>query len=276
MVAGLWLLVSLPWVSALLQSHWADQIYVPTFFHVQARQSLSNTFLPMLHPYLPFCIGIVLLFSKERNRRAARLDVMRRWGVIGSYLILVLGIPPVAFITSLVISGIGALLQSLPRVQQPATTGLFVNVGTGYLFYGVHPSRLSDFALVVASNAIVLLACLPLYNAMRSSGSKAWAIALLTPLALVAAMQAASPILFALDLSGLTPRWIYCVPFFFDLASIIEIFSSVGRPDLGWSFALESAKWLACLAIATWLSVAQVAAIVSRGKSQEFQPTQRS
>jgi hypothetical protein len=253
-------------MEALRKSGWAWQVPVPTFFSVQGPQSLGNSFVPMVYEPLAFCIGVVLLFSRERHRQAGPLDWSRRWGVITSYLVMLLGIVQVAFITSLVMVGIGALFQSMPRAYQPRLTSLFVEAGAGYIHYGLQPSGLSLAALAGLSSTAILLACVPLFNALRSCGSQVWAAILLGLLALAAITQGGSAGMYML---GLLPRaraeeWLHERSFYFAPTLLVA-----GLADLGWSsfsraFLVEVVKWLTCLVIATWLCIAQLRAAGTR------------
>src|SRR5258708_39251522 len=89
-----------------------------------------------VYPLLVFCIGVVLLFSKERGRRGDRLDWTRRWGVLCSYVVLLLSAAQVLFIAALVLAGVTALFLSMPLKYQPPVTPLFVQLSTAYPRYG--------------------------------------------------------------------------------------------------------------------------------------------
>src|SRR6476620_10726253 len=72
MLAGAWVLVLLPLMDALNAFGWASSVPVPNIFGYGAVRTLDDTFVcnpvPRLEVYPPlvFCIGVVLLFSKER------------------------------------------------------------------------------------------------------------------------------------------------------------------------------------------------------------------
>src|SRR5687767_2120990 len=108
MLAGAWILVLLPLMNALSAFGWASSVPVPPVFDFRGPLTLDNTFLyhMLLYESLVFCIGVVLLFSKERGRRRSKLDWTRRWGVICSYVVLLLSAVQVLLIAALVLAGI--------------------------------------------------------------------------------------------------------------------------------------------------------------------------
>jgi hypothetical protein len=81
MLAGVWLLVLLPLMDALQAFDVASKVPVPAIFEIHgAVRTLDETLVcfPGVYQPLIFCIGVVLLFSKERGRRSNRLDWTRR------------------------------------------------------------------------------------------------------------------------------------------------------------------------------------------------------
>lgn len=264
MLAGVWVLVLVPLMEVLNRLGVSERMPMPIFFDVQRGQTLYETYIRMNYTYLMFCIGVVLLFSKERNRRPGPLDWSRRWGVITSYGVFVLGIPRFAFTTSLVIIGIAALCLSMPLAYQPAVTPLFVKAGTTYMYYGPHPSRLAQAALAGFSAIVVLLGCVPLFNALRSSGPKILAAILLAPLALASVVQVAFAVLYAVQFNPFMESWRGARLFYFypePLAQVVADFSGI---SLGRDVMSEFAKWFACFGIAVWLTIAQIAAMRRR------------
>ncbi|HTL30459.1 MAG TPA: hypothetical protein VL282_14605 [Tepidisphaeraceae bacterium] len=266
-LAGLWVLVLVPFMAAMKTSGWAASVPVPTFFKVQGAQSLAESDVVRTYAYLTFCIGVVLLFSKERDRQRNRLDWTRRWGVITSYGVFLLGIHFFAFITALVIGGIAALFLSMRRADQPAMTGLLVRLSTGYLRFGPHPSRIADVSLVVFSSVVVLLACVPLYNALRGSGPKALAILLLAPLVLGSLVAFGYVAEYLMNLTpGSEARFYF---FYFAPDVLMKGFGDLFINPANWlylgrDFLLEAGKWLAVLAIALRLTIAQILAAKPR------------
>jgi hypothetical protein len=273
MLAGTWILVLVPLMDALKAFGWASSVRVPNVFGFPGTvRTLDESFLCTMgvYPPLVFCIGVVLLFSKERGRRPGKLDWTRRWGVACSYVALLLSAAQVLFIGALVLAGVAALLQSMPLKYQPAVTRLFVEVSTGYLRYGPQPSDSSGVVLVAFSSIAILLACVPLYDALRSSGGpgpKRLAAILLAPLALFALMYVAHVGQYCLGIAGVTSTDLFRHRIYFwpellaaDLA---------GRPPAaaGWSvsgsvsaFVVEATKWCIVLAIAVWLTIARLVA----------------
>ena len=194
-------------MDALQDFGWASSVPVPTVFDFRGTvRTLDETLLCYLGVYQPliFCIGVVLLFSNERGRRRGRLDWTRRWGVICSYVVLLLSAAQVLFIAALVLAGIAAIFQSMPPKYQPAVTQLFVDVSTFYLRYGPYPKNIAGVVLVAFSSIAILLACIPLFDALRSSGSKRAAAILLAPLALFSLMHLAQVGRYCLGFSSAT------------------------------------------------------------------------
>lgn len=102
----------------------------------------------------------------------------------------------------------------------------------------------------------MLLACAPLFDALRSVGRRGGSVVLILPLAMGALRQLAYGALDALNL--LPPSWDtlplhFC---FFDVETLASGVASLGA-SIRREFVYEAAKWLACLAIAIRLSVAQ-------------------
>jgi hypothetical protein len=266
MLGGAWVLVLVPVMTVLQSTEFSQHISVPLFFKVQAGQTLEDSYITYVYAWLLFCIGIVLLFSKERNRQINRFDWTRRWGVITSYCVLVFGIPQYAFITSLVIIGIAALCLSMPLRYQPATTIWFVKVGAGYIKYGAYPGPFADVALAGFSSAVVLLACVPLFNALRSSGPKILAAILLAPLALSAMVQGAIAIFYAYQLTALSAnvRQLHDPFLYFHPELLPTTVADLSGIFLNSLELAETVKWLACFGIAVWLTIAQIAAMRRR------------
>jgi predicted RNA-binding Zn-ribbon protein involved in translation (DUF1610 family) len=262
MLAGVWVLVLVPLMAVLEASGWTSRLALPTLFDFKnnpltIRESFAFEF--QTYDHFIFCIGVVLLFSKERNRRTDRLDWTRRWGVITSYGVFLLGIPRFAFITALVMTGLGALCMSMPLRYQPAVTPLFVNLGAGYIYYGPYPGPLVGASFPVFSSIVVMLACVSLFNALRSSGPKVQAALLLAPLFIASLAQLNDIVRYYLGFGSFNTRDTY-YPFYFNAQLLVNGFRS-----LSFRFIMEAAKWSACLAIAIWLSIAQIMAWRRRG-----------
>src|ERR1041385_1879799 len=143
MLAGAWVLALVPLMDALVAFGWASRIPVPSFFGYGAIRTLDDTLIcdPIssyagVYQPLMFCIGVVLLFSKERGRRRGHLDWTRRWGVLCSYVALLLSAARFLFISALVLTGIAAIFLYMPPKYQPGATGLFVKLSSVYLRYG--------------------------------------------------------------------------------------------------------------------------------------------
>jgi hypothetical protein len=260
MLAGAWVLLLIPLMGVLNALQLSRQIPAPIFFDVQRGQMLDDTYMQMLYVCLTFCIGAVLLFSKEQNRQPGRFDWTRRWGVIGSYVVFALGIAQHVLITGLVIVGIGALFQAMPLAYQPAVTPWFVKLGTALIYHGPHGTPLFAPALAGFSSIVVLLGCVPLFNALRSSGPRALALVLLAPLALASVVRVGYAVLFALNLDPFPPSWLYWRLYYFNTRPLANAIIDPSSQFLQREFLAEAAKSLACFGIAIWLSIAQVAA----------------
>jgi hypothetical protein len=268
MLAGMWILVLLPLMDALFAFRWARHVPVPPLFDVEGTLgTLNETFVssPGVYQPLIFCIGVVLLFAKERGRRRGPLDWTRRWGILCSYVVLLLSAVQILFITALVATGIAALFLSMPLKYQPGITQNFVEVSTTYLRYGPYPRGISYVVLVAFSSITILLACCPLYDALRSSGPKRLAAILLAPLALFSLMHLAQAGRYCVGIPGATAADVYRYAVYFCPDVLVKEIPGLpaslklSGSDFG-AFLVEAAKWCIVLAIAVWLSIAQLAA----------------
>ena len=258
-------LVLLLLADVLRVTGWAYSVAVPNVFHIPyTGGTLSDPLVcdRIVDQPLLFCIGVVLLFSKERGRPRYRLDWTRRWGVICSYVTFVLSAAQILFITALVMVGITALFLSMPRRFQPAFPGFLGKVSRAYLRQVSEPKL--TLYLVAFSSVALLLACVPLFNALRSSGSKRFAAVLVAPLALFSLVQLAQAGLYCVGFLGASVFDYYDGSYFRPYVLVDGISALVvGRHVSEWDLiasVVEAAKWCTILAIAVWLSVAQVAA----------------
>jgi hypothetical protein len=265
MVAGVWVLVLLPLLDVLQYSNWAERIPVPEIFDYRGSVgSLDRTLLATtgLYEALIFCMGVVLLFSKERGRRLNRLDWTRRWGVLCSYVTLLLSFTGILLIASLVLVGITALFLSMPLQHQPRITNLFGQVSTAYLSYGPSPKEITVAVRVGFSSVMMLFACVALFDALRRSGSKAWALALVVPLGLFALMHLAVAAGYCLGI--LSYNQVSAAEIYFNPQLLLQNLSgfpgSLIATGTVMAFFIEAAKWCIVLTIAAWLTDAQVAA----------------
>jgi hypothetical protein len=263
-LAGTWVLVLLPLMDVLEKSGWASHLFVPTFWGY-GPNSLQETLLfnMALYPIILFCIGVVLLFSKERGRRSSRLDWTRRWGIICSYVVALLSAAFSLFLAALVLAGISMLFLSMPPKYQPSVTGVFVELSTTYLRYGPYPSDIKHGVLVTFSSVTILLACAPLWEALCSTGlKKSLARMILAPLALFALMNIAQASLVVFGFST-SSRFdpVYLLGPYFRPAVLVSSnrFSGYSAPLWNMTdFVVECIKWGIIFLIAVWLSFAQL------------------
>lgn len=258
MIAGVWVLVFLPLLDVLRATGWAADVPIPSLVGLPGHVStLSECFLYNLFVYQPIllCIGLVLLFSKERGRQPARLDWTRRWGILLNYIMALLYAVPILFISSLVGVGISAIFLSMPPKYQPAFAPFLLNVTTGFLRYGPYPKDACYFVVIAFSSIAVLLACVPLFNALRSTGSKYLAALLLSPLALFALVNLAQIAAFYLAWSKRTADQIAAYEYYFQPDLLVR---GLWHPtDASEMELAEIVKWGVTLAIALWLSIAR-------------------
>jgi hypothetical protein len=272
-LAGVWLLVLLPLKDLLTGCGWASSVSVPNVFKFPGALSLDETFICTRNVYasLIFCIGIVLLFSRERGRRHSRLDWTRRWGVLCSYVVLLLSAAPILIISALVLVGISAVFLSMPLKYQPGATQFFVEVSTTYLCHGPSPKDIAIVVLVAFSSIAILLACVPLFDALRSSGSKWFAAVILAPLPLFSLMNLAQAARYCINPSTANSENVsqYAVYFWPQLMG--EHIASLAHLDFSGLaigvYLIETTKWCVVLTIAVWLSVAQLATWRRRKKT---------
>jgi hypothetical protein len=267
MLAGVWLLVMVPLADVVNVFGWADKVLMPSLYgSLLAGQTLRDTILFDIQVYqsLVLCMGLALLFSVESGRRRGRLDWTRRWGVLGCFAVLLLTAVDVLFLTALVTAGIAAVLMSIAVDYQPGVTQLFVNLGYGYLKYGPPGGITAWLTLGVFSSLTVMLACAPLYDALRATVRKEKLWAAMTPPMLLMLLALVCLADTAKNLLGLAPaiRPVPPAAYYFDPQSLIRSLASVWR---GKSFLAlltianltELAKWGSVLSIAVWLTVAQ-------------------
>ena len=279
MLAGTWVLLLLPLMDLLRGLGWASRVPVPSIFDRFTVGTLDGALIcfPGVYPPLVFCIGVVLLFSKERGRRQSKWDWTRRWGVLCSYVVLLLSAAQIFFIASLVLLGVAALFLSMPLKYQPQLTQLVVEVSSTYLRYGAQPENMAAIAQVAFSSITILLACVPLYDALRSSGRKWIAAILVAPLALFSLVHLGQAAHCLTVSGGALALDVYHYAVYFWPLPLVSY--AIGSPALwGWNTPLrsvglgmivvEGVKWCTILAIAAWLSIAQLQAWRRRRKQR--------
>ena len=268
-LAGMWVLVLVPLMDVLTASGWAEGVSVPAVFEFgDSPRTLDETFLSDigLYPSVVFCIGVVLLFSNERGRRRGRLEWTRRSGVVCSYVVFLLNATQVLAVAALVLLGIAGVFLSIPPRYQPAFMQIAVDVSTGWLRYGPQPKEIAAAVQVAFSSIAILLACVPLFDALRSTAPKWVAASLLAPLAAFALMHLAHAGLQCLGTSGVTELDVYPYGVYFWPHLLVRRIAGLpvywlwGSVRLS-AFVVEAAKWSAVLAIAVWLTLARFGTI---------------
>lgn len=267
-LAGAWILVLMPLMDVFRVNEWSSRLPVPAVLDLPgAVRTLDDALIisPSVYRPLVFCVGVVLLFSSERGRRRGKLDWTRRWGVLCVYVVMLLNAAEVFFIAAVVFAGIAAVFQSMPPLYQPAATQLIVDASAGYLLYGAHPMYAAGVACVAFSSITMLLACVPLFDALRSSGPKLLAGVLLAPLGLFSLMHLRQVGRYCLEPSPpmmLDDLFLYDVYFRPELLVNDNDDLAAGMVGFGPSVTdvrVEAAKWCIVLGIAVWLSIAHIA-----------------
>jgi hypothetical protein len=274
MLAGIWVLALLPVMDAMNAFGWSAHVPVPTVvpYH-SARPTLDDalTSWPGLYQPLVFCMGIVLLFSKERGRRGGQLDWTRRWGVISSYVVFLISAASFLFLASLVLVGISAVFISMPAKNQPGVTRLFTELSTTYLRWGPEPRNSAFIVQAAFSSIAIVVACVALFEALTSIGPKRLVMFLLAPLALFALRDFLHAGLFYLNVSSWNPANAYDFGIYFRPVVLVDLFDN--SPGIFWKSAPidsleELAKWCIVLGVAVLLSIAQLSAWWGRRKTR--------
>ena len=266
MLAGVWVLTLLPMVHLFQELGWSSHIPVPELYDSRSvLHTLQDTLLlDWIDPWPTFVVGVVLLFAKERFRRRRRRDWTRRWGVLFSYLMLILGGLFVMPVISLVAMGIAALFFSLPLENQPGATNLFVWIGGGYGRTGLTDIDIERVATATAVGASVTvsLACVPLFDSLRASMvRRPLALVLVLPLLVFSLLNIVFAGFEAADAGwkyGLGPNYYYFSPYttvqmLLHPSDLLDVF---GLADL--RNTIEFSTWVAVALIALWLTLAQI------------------
>jgi hypothetical protein len=163
-VAGLWvlaLLIPLPTVlTAVLPP---PEPFGPYTFTDAFRYWYLESYAPMIWAPVVFCMGLVLIFSRERGTRPRRLDRVRRWGRTGSWLLLPVTLLAVSGITLLVISGIRN------QINQPLGDPAFAAFARRFAMTW---SEWGFIAMQWLSSGLVVLMGLVLRDALIRCGSQ--------------------------------------------------------------------------------------------------------
>jgi hypothetical protein len=180
-------------------------------------------------------------------------------------VVFFLSVTDVLFITALVAVGIGALFQAMPPKYQPEVTSWFVNIGAFWLKYGPHPKDSEEVVCTLFSAILMLFACVPLFRALRSCGPRRLTVILLTPLILCALANMALCGWYGLGLPGIAIGDIRRQTTFFGAGTLADEMTGQARYAV---FGLagpspveklaECLKWGIVVAIALWLTAAQV------------------
>ena len=264
-LAGVWILALLPILDVMQSFGWTSSIPVPSAFGYAVRTLDETLFCQMrVDQLLLFCIGVVLLFSKERGPHPRRLEWTRRWGILCTYVTLLLFAAEVLFVAALVLVGISAMFLTIPLKYQPGVTRFFVEVSTAYLRHGPSPKPIAGAVLVASSSVAIFLACVPLFNALRSSAPTRVAAILVTPLAVFSLIHLGQAGLACMNPSRAIPasvarHQLYFLPYTFVTGiAALHAHQNLSGSELI-TLMVELAKWCAIFAIAIWLTLARFA-----------------
>ncbi len=157
---GLWVLLLIPLPAFLYELRLPYEQNAPYSIR-DAVRDWNQTYAAMIYPTLAFVIGSVLLFARERGTRPRKLDRVRRWAVLASYLALLLGLASVAGVTFMVLSGIDGMLNPPGSIE--------------FRRFAWGPGRLWSERAWYASGfmgvAIMTVAGIILYDALRRAGA---------------------------------------------------------------------------------------------------------
>jgi hypothetical protein len=169
-VTGMWVLVLLiPLPSILTVVLPPPEPFGPYTFTDAFRDWYLESYAPMIWAPVVFCVGTVLIFTRERGTRPRRLDRVRRWGRIGAWLLLPITLLAVSGITLLVISGIRNQLNR--PLGDPAFAAFARRFADTWSEWGF-------IAMQLLSAALVVLMGLVLRDCLRRCGSKGLARAM--------------------------------------------------------------------------------------------------
>jgi hypothetical protein len=122
---------------------------------------------------------------------------------------------------------------------------------------------IAGIVLVASSSSAVLLACVALFDALRSSGPRRLAVVLLAPLALFAVMHLTQAGLYCASLlTTIPPSVFHSFAIYFGPELLAENLAGLVTGSGAWPivFYMEAAKWCLVLASAVWLTIAQLVA----------------
>ena len=260
-VAGVWVLVFIPLMCVLKATGIAAALPVLGFFiiHNDSR-TLDDTLLASFGVFEPlmFCIGTGLLFAKERKRQLTRFDWTRRWGLLCSYVTMLLSAASMLFIAALVGVGIAMLFFSMPPRYAPGGTMILLKASATYLKYGPQEGSLAAPFRVIFSSTAVLMACAPLYDALRRTGVKRLAAIAVVPLATFSVVQCLLAMVSYFQPLGMqfVERFLYIV-YFYPHVLFADVDPWVTHsPNI--LFLIELIKWVDVLMVAVWLTIAAV------------------
>lgn len=162
-VAGLWVLVLLIPLPAVLTAVLPpSEPFGPYTFTDAFRYWYLESYAPMIWAPVVFCMGMVLIFSRERGTRPRRLDRVRRWGGISAWVLLPVTALAVSGITLLVIAGIR---NQVGPPGDPAFAAFARRFSVTWSDWGF-------IAMQFLSAGLVLMMGLVLYDALVRCGSK--------------------------------------------------------------------------------------------------------
>jgi hypothetical protein len=273
MLLGVWLIVLMPTMRVLHEFGITDHIPVPSV--LGPVRSLNDTYFGDggVFDLVAFSVGIALLFSPERGRRRTWLDGTYRWGVLGCYLVMLLGVLSEMTMIALVAGGSAARFMSIPTQFQPDMTGLLATLSSSYLRFAPMPDDRGHMVLVTCSRVVILLACVPVVAALRSAGARFWAYVIVAPILGLAVAQLVLVIMAVMSVVVTPAMVLNRAPLFFDSGVFASGLEQIFRPPFSLIvfpsgdapyFYLEAIKWGTFLVIAVWLTIAQIRAKLSK------------
>jgi len=181
------------------------------------------------------------------------------------------------FIVALVSTGIAALFQAMPPKYQPPVTPFLAYFSTTYLRHAPRPKNIWVVVTVAFSSIAILLACIPLFNALHSTGRKRPAAILLGAFVLLSLVHLGQAAYACLDLPNLGRSEAIHYQFYFAPDLLLDLIDrlTTDRNFSLWTSApsiIEAGKWSMLLITALLLTTAQWTAWSQNTKTKTPEP----